>query len=297
MSEAPLIEPEEPTPAELAAEAEATARPRSRRRRLAWVAGVLGGLLVFVVLPGYLGTRPAFFGRLSAFEAPQRAWATSTHAEVSCEECHVPPTAMARTSYRARMVGEFYLSFVARSRKSDVLSEPTNEACLQCHSDLRTVSPKGDLQIPHRAHVEVLKMRCVQCHSYVVHESGPGGRQVPPMSGCLKCHDGETAKDDCTACHTEKAAPQSHRGTDWLVVHASKGNDKQCPTCHKWAENWCADCHSHRPRSHGRDWRKTHGDQVAKHRNCEACHQPAFCVECHGEQPKQNLDPALKLVR
>jgi hypothetical protein len=36
---------------------------------------------------------------------------------------------------------------------------------------------------------------------------------------------------------------------------------------------------------------------VARHRNCEACHAAPFCTRCHGELPKLNLDPALKLVR
>ncbi len=109
------------------------------------------------------------------------------------------------------MVGEFYLSLVLRSESPSVFATPTNEACLECHNDLRSVSPKGDLQIPHRAHVTILKMECVECHDYLVHELNPSGKHLPTMAGCLRCHDGDTAKDTCTACHTQKAAPDSHQ--------------------------------------------------------------------------------------
>jgi hypothetical protein len=159
------------------------------------------------------------------------------------------------------------------------------------------VSPNGDLQIPHRAHVNVLKMECVQCHDYLVHELNPQGDHLPTMEGCLKCHDGNTAKATCTACHTRKAAPDSHRASDWLIVHAQKATDPECDSCHKWTDEWCADCHAVRPRSHTKEWRASHGEQVKQHRNCEACHDGEFCVRCHGEVPKDNFDPALKPVQ
>ncbi len=253
-------------------------------------------VLLLGVLPGYLATRPAFYDHVPALTEEYEAWSTSTHLEAGCEACHVPPTTIAQTTYRVRMVGEFYLSLVFRSREPQVFATPTNEACLACHSDLRTVSPRGDLQIPHRAHVSILEMECVECHNYLVHELSPEGKHVPPMVECLRCHDGDAAKDACTACHTEKAAPESHANEDWLVEHAEQADDPECITCHKWAENWCVDCHSQRPQSHGSDWRAAHGAQVEIHRNCEACHEGPFCIRCHGEVPQLNFDPGLTLV-
>jgi hypothetical protein len=194
------------------------------------------------------------------------------------------------------MVGEFYLSAIAGSRKPGYFETPTNEACLECHSDLRTISPKGDLQIPHRAHITILKMDCVDCHRYLVHELSPEGKHTPPMIECLTCHDGDTAKDACTACHTQKAAPESHSASDWLITHAAQVDDPECITCHKWKDDWCADCHRDQPRSHTSDWRSVHGERVAEHRNCEACHEADFCVRCHGVVPPLNFDPTLKLV-
>lgn len=253
-------------------------------------------ILVFAVLPGVLAAQPWFFGKVPGLRAQYEPWASSTHAEARCEACHVPPATLTRAAYRVRLVGEFYLSFLAPSRKPPIFKTPTNQACLVCHSDLRTVSPKGDLQIPHRAHVNILKMDCVTCHKYLVHELSPEGKHTPRMVDCLTCHDGDTAKDACTACHTQKAAPASHKSGDWLVTHADEADDPECVTCHKWRADWCVDCHKDRPRSHGADWRAVHGERVAEHRNCEACHGTGFCARCHGELPSLNFDPTLRLV-
>lgn len=273
-------------------------RPNGRRRailkRAAVVVAAIG--LVFV-LPGYLGSRPGFFGRFPATAQEHETWAKSTHLEAACSDCHVPPRASSRAAFHARMVGEFYLALLPGSRAPKVLSRPTNAACLACHNDLRSVSPKGDLQIPHRAHVQILKMECVQCHDFLVHQASPEGKNTPPMSGCLGCHDGDTADNACTSCHTEKAAPATHRSKDWLVEHSREATDEKCAKCHRWAENWCAECHAHRPRSHGRNWRAVHGEHVKTRRSCEACHETKFCVPCHGEVPGLNFDPALKVVR
>lgn len=265
-------------------------------KRFARVAIVIAAVLVLVVLPGYLTSRPGFFGRYPTLEERHAEWSTSPHMGVGCQGCHVEPKPLSRAAYGARMVGEFYLSLVARDRTPRLFAQPTNDACLDCHSELRTSSPKGDLQIPHRAHITILKMPCVQCHNYLVHELSPEGKHAPRMLDCLACHDGDTAKDACSACHTDKAAPASHATAEWLIVHADQSEDPECVSCHKWKQDWCADCHRDLPQSHGIDWREVHGERVAQHRSCEACHEEAFCIRCHGDVPGLNYDPALELV-
>jgi len=256
-------------------------------------------LMLLLGLPAYLTTLPGFFGRYPKLAEQHAPWLKSTHAEVGCEDCHIKPGLPAQAAYRGRMIGEWYTSLVLRSRVPNVFAAPTNAACLSCHYDLRTVSPKGDLQIPHKAHVQVLKMKCVECHDYLVHEKSPEGKHTPRMADCLRCHDGDVADDTCTACHTEKAAPATHRAKEWASVHATEAAlpGAKCADCHKFTDKWCVDCHSRRPKSHTKDWRKTHGARVAQRRNCEACHEASFCIRCHGEVPQLNFDPALKTVR
>lgn len=276
----------------------ASGTPQSRRRHRLLAAGLVPlAILVLVVLPGYLAAQPRFFERFPTLTEEYSPWSVSSHAEVGCEGCHVPPTPLDRGIYRLRMVGGFYGSLVSKAKPPDVFSPPTNRACLACHSGMRSVSPKGDLQIPHRAHVSILKMPCVECHSYLVHELSPEGKHTPPMIGCLECHDGDTAEDACTACHTTKAAPASHSDDTWLVLHAEQSDDPACDECHGWREGWCVDCHQDRPESHGTDWRAVHGERVAEHRNCESCHATDTCVRCHGEVPQLDFDPTRTIVQ
>jgi hypothetical protein len=270
----------------------------SARRRLAVRLGVIAlVLLVLVVLPGYIATQPTFVQRYPNLNPEYKTWSVSVHAQVPCQRCHISPQPAAQAFYAVRMLGEFYVSMVIPNRQPQLYPVPTNDACQSCHIDLRTVSPSGDLNIPHRAHVEVLKMQCVKCHVYLVHEASPEGKHTPRMATCLTCHNGNLAKNSCSTCHTNKAIPASHQAANWRIIHPQMQAKIDCKSCHAWTTNWCADCHSRRPRDHTVSWRTTHGAQVKLHRNCEACHQAAFCIRCHGALPMLNFNPALQLVK
>lgn len=267
-----------------------------RRRLLLRLAGASAALIALVALPGYAATRPNFIGSYDKYEQAHATWSRSEHAAVSCQKCHVPPSPIRQTRFAARMTGEFYLRVIP-ARKPVAMSSPKDDACSGCHVDLRTVSPAGDLRIPHRAHVQVLKVPCVRCHSELAHASDPEFGDRPKMEMCLECHDGKTAKNACAVCHTEKAAPDNHRASDWTVVHSKRQKEIECAQCHAWKDEWCADCHARRPRSHKGLWRTTHRESVDQRRNCEACHPASFCVKCHGQLPRKSLDPSLKLVQ
>jgi hypothetical protein len=276
---------------------DATQTTTTKRRSWLRVGIAVLVVVVFIAVPGYIASKPQFLHRYEKLSGQYDTWSTSVHAQVPCQSCHIPPKRTSQLAYNARMLGEFYLSLVVPSRQPKVFAAPTNEACQSCHIDLRTVSPSGDLNIPHRAHVAVLKLKCVDCHNDLVHTTNAAGTHTPSMVKCLTCHDGRSAKRDCSACHTNKRAPESHRAADWLIVHPQEQKRDDCTKCHKWTANWCADCHSSRPRSHTKTWRSDHGAAVKSRRTCEACHEASFCIRCHGELPSLNFDPALKLVK
>jgi hypothetical protein len=268
------------------------------RRRFLLIAGtVVVVITVFAIIPGYIASQPKFMQRYSHFNPEYQGWSSSVHAQVACQRCHVAPNFIAQTGYRLRMLGEFYISTVNPNRQPALFPLPTNASCQSCHIDLRTVSPSGDLNIPHRAHVNVLKLDCVKCHKYLVHEKNPQGTHTPTMATCLTCHDGTQAKNACSTCHTNKSLPANHRASDWIVIHPQMQSKVDCKSCHQWTANWCAQCHTKRPASHTADWRTKHAQVVKVRRNCEACHEAPFCIKCHGTVPQLNYDPALKVVR
>lgn len=272
-----------------------------------WILSITAALLlVFVIAPGLSAAQPEFYRRFTNLSGYYDSWSRSHHSRVPCQDCHVPPSTTSQASYHVRATGEIYLSLLPLSREPSLLTTPTIEACDACHIDLREVSPSGDLNIPHKAHVEKLKINCAVCHDrMLVHASDETTETSPRMGGCLTCHDGEKAKDDCEACHREKDQPKSHEAKDWLVVHSKPLDAKaeaECKGCHAWSEKWCTECHIRRPRSHGSPadpskWRKEHAEAIRVNRNCEACHEGTFCDPCHGEVPQLNFDPALELVK
>jgi len=273
------------------------ALPGKGRRRLFLVLGIVAlAVAIFVIVPGYIAAQPKFLERYASTSGAYKMWSKSVHAQVPCQSCHVSPAWTDQVIYALRMPGEFYLSLAVPSRQPKILATPTNAACSSCHTDLRKVSPSGDLNIPHRAHVTVLKLKCVTCHKFLVHQANPQGTHKPTMAGCLSCHNGRVAKNSCSACHTDKALPANHRASDWIIVHPQKQKEIACAKCHKWTTGWCAQCHATRPRSHTKTWRTDHGARVKTHRDCEVCHTAAFCIRCHGEVPSLNFDPTLKIV-
>ncbi|TLM99356.1 MAG: hypothetical protein FDZ75_00240, partial [Actinobacteria bacterium] len=204
-----------------------------RRRRTVELVGVAVLVaIVVLVVPAVVASQPAFMKRFTDTVPAYRTWAVSVHAEVPCRSCHSSPGLVGQGAGAYRMLGAFYRSVFLREREFGDVTSPPNDACSSCHVDLRAVSPTGDLRIPHRAHVSVLKMRCVTCHRYLVHDKSVEGDHRPRMADCLRCHDGKRAKNACATCHTRKAAPRSHAATDWVEVHASRQQGAGCPRCH-----------------------------------------------------------------
>jgi len=196
-----------------------------------WLAIFMAVLIVVVFFlgpPYYITSRPSYFGSYRGVRSFHDSWKSSTHAEVDCVECHVKPAARHVVLLRLEMIGEFYAKPILQSSWPFSWRKPPNEACLVCHSSSRRTSPSGDLLIPHKAHVEVLKMECIDCHEYLVHKRNLEGKHTPPMARCLKCHDGTRALNECKSCHRKKSYPANHRSNDWLIVHGQKKKEINC---------------------------------------------------------------------
>lgn len=172
----------------------------------------------------------------------------------------------------------------------------------------------------HQKHFEELELDCDLCHESVFSSNVVSDRNLPEKDICMDCHDGDTALDECSLCHTNEDDPLpaiskvipalkfSHR------LHLEK--KAQCINCHKDIESstpdvrprpivmeLCMDCHStpqariecytcHEtmkgklPLSHSVVWGKTHGLEaiLGETNNCSMCHQQSQCEDCHTRQ-------------
>ena len=268
---------------ESSAAPEAAAAPRRTRRWVWWVALAVGVVIVVgLALPLYSTLQPEYYSRYPQLAVRMENWRKSTHAKVACSGCHVDPGPVGFLKFAAKAIPDFYSQLVLGPNSSNVFSTPHTAACQKCHTNYRQVSPNGDLLIPHRAHVAVLKIDCPVCHKNLVHSPNAKGFNAPEMTTCLKCHDGKRASNKCTTCHTRKEVPASHRAKDWLQIHSQKVKTIDCSACHGWSPTYCADCHKQRPASHTATWKADHkGPAKQNPKRCLVCHTEQFCKTCH----------------
>lgn len=253
------------------------------RRRLLGAAATLL-VVVLLTLPVFSTLQPAYYGRYRELRARMDHWRTSTHGKMACIDCHVDPGTASLILFGGRSVPAFYSQLLQGPSETNLLSVPSRSACRKCHTAYRAVSPAGDLRIPHKAHVEVLKIDCAECHEDLVHSANERGFNRPRMVMCLeRCHDGEKATTECTKCHTRKQTPDSHERPDWLEVHSEMTEEIDCAECHAWSPDYCEKCHTKRPSSHAGNWKKDHAAHAERRgKGCLVCHGgQRFCKRCH----------------
>lgn len=251
--------------------------------------GIIAILFILIITAYKVVEVPGLCVTCHIEQGPYDAWKKSTHSRVKCLDCHVKPGLLNGIKYRAGLVSKIITQVVQSPTRPTTIILPDNANCENCHKTNRKITASGDIIIPHKAHVKVLRMRCVTCHRQLVHARGTGARNKPGMTICYKCHDGKVAKNSCSACHTDKNTPEDHRVADWLVIHsqAQKQDPANCEKCHGWVQDYCKECHQRKPRSHAGKWRTHHRDRIAAlgMKNCLQCHNEQFCVRCHGIMP------------
>jgi hypothetical protein len=254
---------------------------KENKRRII-VSACLAALLIFFGIPMYQARQSKYYRSFKGTKEYYATWKVSTHEKMSCIDCHVEPGTENRIVFIVKAVAEHYVGRFFSDEKN-LFHKPSRQACQECHTTYRVVSASGDLLVPHRAHIEVLKMSCADCHNALVHTQNTKGVNTPAMDKCLKCHDGKKASDKCKSCHTEKAYPKSHQAKNWIEVHSEKEKEINCAKCHAWTPDFCKECHTKKPQSHkAGNWKKLHaGPAKNNSKRCMICHEKKKCLECH----------------
>jgi len=198
-------------------------------------------------------------------------WAKSSHNDVECVKCHIPPGAVnfALTKlYASREVWVHVTGQVKAPIK--VTRHISDGTCARsgCHTDAETgktlsLGKPATVKFQHGSEGHAAA-QCISCHAALVHEGAPGVTAPPAksMPSCFTCHtDGPK---DCSYCHKP---PHEDRGP-------------------------CQDCHNISSWTQGKDFAHPGGRLVGKHAqvSCETCHtkgtnvKPDGCVDCHGDQ-------------
>lgn len=257
------------------------------------------GLTVFLViaLVGAIKVtmQPGFCGKCHVMAPEYVTWEASSHVQVSCTDCHIPPG-----------LGNLVVHKVAALKELAMYATDTydlpikmghklpDEVCTQCHSVFREYTPSGDLIIPHERHASK-GIQCVECHSGVAHGNilGRGltktsdfsqwtaevGKQQmikdntePKMNVCMACHAQRKVTNACEACHTSITRPPDHNVKDFGTTHGklAKKDIGYCNKCHSYA---------------------VEGQEIpGVSKVAEYARGNSFCSDCHMQLPQSHGD-------
>jgi len=269
-------------------------RPASRPwYRSTWlttlvVVGFIALVVVIVVIPVWATDTPTYCTSCKATRPAGLAWEQSTHAKVSCVQCHVPPGFASAVKWRSREWLNIWADYLNVPRVPSKGSRPGNANCLKCHSLKRIPDRSGGIRMPHQVHVDLRDLTCADCHSQVAHpKAGTTGTGVS-MAVCSMCHNKDGAPADCSFCHITPP-PKNVHPKDYLQTHGRQAlaDEASCMRCHHSKAEFCDPCHQRPPADHfSGTWRYTHGAAAKKAPlSCTGCHdKDTFCTQCHQVQ-------------
>lgn len=196
-------------------------------------------MAVILYATAELTSRPRFCSTCHYMEPYVEAWKVSTHASVSCTDCHFPPGWKSHVRGKFTAVSMVVNYFTGVYKKSKPWAEIDDASCLRsgCHEErlLEGMVPfKEGILFDHRPHLTQLrrgkKLRCTSCHSQIVQ----GEHISVTTSTCFICHfknQPEAARiDDCTWCHP---APVPAPGREVRYDHSYVAERNiDCQKCH-----------------------------------------------------------------
>lgn len=284
--------------------------------------------LIFVpigIAAAFLGmqtsSQPAFCGTCHIMKPYYESWKTSTHNDVPCVECHIPPgiTAEFQKKYEAlSMVVKYFTGTYGTNPWAEI----SDEACLRpgCHEQRLLVGREvfQNVLFDHRPHLLEMrrekKLRCTSCHSQIVQ----GQHIAVTESTCFLCHFKDTKLNEgtarCTLCHEvpEKLITTAGLSFDHADV---KRLGMECTLCHSNVikgdgdvpQERCYTCHNDPTRlARLGDVELLHRTHVTEHKvDCLNCHLEiqhkvpkeleviaTSCETCHvggGHSPQRDL--------
>jgi hypothetical protein len=249
------------------------------------------------------------------------AYNNSSHSQVSCMACHMPPNADPVTFMLHKMeaLGELYLTAtnnyeIPLNGESHLAMDGhhmPSEQCTQCHSENRVATPTKGILIDHPVHEENV-IHCSVCHNRTAHnEEGITFVNTDPTTGvlntghddfmemraCFRCHSQQpdaVAPGACEACHPPgfPLKPANHNEPGFYEAggesagHAELAYEASDEASFTTAANEEAAVEA----TEHSDEEGHEGEGVDLHalpsmgeiNYCATCHSTQFCTDCHG---------------
>jgi hypothetical protein len=183
------------------------------RSKRFWIpVGILAVLVLLSLGMLQYSSSPSFCNLCHVMTPYIQAWKASSHRQVPCVDCHIPPEPKAALWAKFQTINSV-VHYVTRRYGTRPHAEIDDTACLRkgCHETrlLKGKVPfKRGIVFDHTAHLEEWRrgkrLRCTSCHSQIVvgnhmevtestcficHFKGTKeGRGLSPLGGCPSCH-------------------------------------------------------------------------------------------------------------
>ena len=235
----------------------------TKRFRLILLILIAVGMAGFLWFTLYYSNKPEFCESCHLLKPYVANWRTSTHNNVPCFKCHIPPGLKNLIKRKAKGLVELAQTLTG-NYNSMPHAEIDDTACLRggCHETrlLRgKVLFKGKYLFDHVPHLTGLrrgmKLRCTSCHSQIVQgthitvtenvcftchfEGRIHERVLDPVGGCTACHEVPTKPIKTESGRIFQHKPIIERGVPCWKCHfdSVQGNAdvprQICLTCHR----------------------------------------------------------------
>ncbi len=264
--------------------------------------GVLFVILAAVGTVGFIeySAQPSFCTRCHNMQPYYNSWASSTHNQVKCIQCHYAPGIKAEAMGKLQAANQV-VKYVTGAYGTKPWAEIEDAACLRsgCHSfrnlegavsyqGLR--NPDVVIRFDHAQHLGELRrgkqLRCTSCHSQIV-QGDEGGHLAVTQVTCNLCHFKEMAAGQpvagCVGCHRSPRRVVSPAG--FVVDHQQYVEDLvSCTSCHDQVtagtgeadQARCYNCHNEPARiAEFGNTVRVHQVHIAERNvECTQCHTP-----------------------
>jgi nitrate/TMAO reductase-like tetraheme cytochrome c subunit len=259
-----------------------------RRTGLAILIAGLASLLLFVGAIQFTN-RSDFCTTCHYMQPYYDAWASSTHSNVPCRDCHYEPGYSNVIKGKVRDLNQLVKYWTNAYRRSKPWAEISDESCLRsgCHEQ-RLLHGKvmfEKVNFDHKPHLEQMrrgkKLRCTSCHSQIVQ----GEHMTVTETSCITCHfkldeEGKNLSR-CTICHDPPVAVEGQEPPKYDHTRVVE-NHLDCKKCH--GEMVVGDGAVPRERCYACHWDKERLDQYS---NTDVMHNKHItenkieCDLCH----------------
>ncbi|MFQ6604151.1 MAG: cytochrome c3 family protein [Fidelibacterota bacterium] len=249
---------------------------------------IVGGIFVFGLIE--VTSKPAFCSTCHFMEPYVAAWKTSSHADVTCTDCHFPPGFKSKVKGKLTAASMVVNYMTGVYKKSKPWAEIEDASCLRsgCHVERNL---KGEIEFregiifDHEPHLTVLrrnkKLRCTSCHSQIVQ----GEHISVTKNTCFLCHFKQSelteSINSCTNCHNAPVKTEETPDVPYDHVYVLEQNIT-CQKCHgemqvgdgSVPENRCSVCHAEIEKLEKySDVEFIHKNHITDHKvECQSCH-------------------------